>query len=450
MFGTLDVHDPNTCPRPSSTHRRGCRTAPRLGVRHRSLVAADSEHTDGRARVDQHRGDSDVGCSVHYIDDIDTVDEPSTGCCRPTGRDTTLPPVTTPPVDPAPVDVVDVAGGTVSGIRTFDAVDVDAVILDVSARLGPPTSDSGWQLTVGESCASSTDFRVLWWGFRMTFERYQGDGVVRDELAGWTVGDPTSSSSHHSVRLPGRPHRTSSRSRASGWGRPSPTSRTRGRTSTTVVTAASSWSIAAECSPSDSTTPIRSSGSEMVPSIAPSTRCADQRSPRRRDPYLHGFVAVEFDLGGEQGFCEFDRMARAVESASKRPGRPVVAPPVKIGARARCHAGTSAADQVVYGSSDDRRGPAAHEKMLSILKRRLEGAPDAPICSGNVGRRRRCSAPRAMCRLRSRGDAPLRRRSPTVRRERFPGPTIGPSEPAGLLHQVRVGVGTVASVRVRA
>lgn len=105
---------------------------------------------------------------------------------------TTLPPVTIPPVDPAPVDVVDVAGGTVFGIRTFDAVDVDAVILDVSARLGPPTSDSGWQLTVGESCAGSTDFRVLWWGdFRMTFERYQGDGVVRDELAAWTVGDPT-------------------------------------------------------------------------------------------------------------------------------------------------------------------------------------------------------------------------------------------------------------------
>lgn len=105
---------------------------------------------------------------------------------------TTLPPVTIPSVDPAPVDVVDVAGGTVFGIRTFDAVDVDAVILDVSARLGPPTSDSGWQLTVGESCAGSTDFRVLWWGdFRMTFERYQGDGVVRDELAAWTVGDPT-------------------------------------------------------------------------------------------------------------------------------------------------------------------------------------------------------------------------------------------------------------------
>ena len=25
----------------------------------------------------------------------------------------------------------------------------------------------------------------------MTFERYQGDGVVRDELSAWTVGDPT-------------------------------------------------------------------------------------------------------------------------------------------------------------------------------------------------------------------------------------------------------------------
>lgn len=88
--------------------------------------------------------------------------------------------------------MVDVAGGTVFGILTFDAVDVDAVILGVSARLGPPTSDSGWQLTVGASCAGSTEFRVAWWGdFRMTFERYRGDGVVRDELSAWTVGDPT-------------------------------------------------------------------------------------------------------------------------------------------------------------------------------------------------------------------------------------------------------------------
>jgi hypothetical protein len=95
-------------------------------------------------------------------------------------------------VDPAPAYVVDVAGGTVFGIRTFDAVDADAVIVDVSARLGSPTSDSGWQPTPGPSCAGSTDARVLWWGdFRMTFERYQGDGVVRDELSAWTVGDPT-------------------------------------------------------------------------------------------------------------------------------------------------------------------------------------------------------------------------------------------------------------------
>ena len=131
-------------------------------------------------------------------------------------------------------------------------------------------------------------------------------------------------------------------------------------------------------------------------------------------------------------------MARAVESASKRPGRPVVAPPVKIGARARCHAGTSAADRVVYGSSDDRRGPAAHEKMLSILKRRLEGVrPTAPICSGNVGRRRRCSAHVLM--LPSCGavvTCELRRRSPTVRRERFPGPLLSARVPQRTnLHQ---------------
>jgi hypothetical protein len=104
----------------------------------------------------------------------------------------TLPPVDLAPIEPAPVDVVDVAGGTVFGIRTFDAVDVDAVIVDVSARLGSPTSDSGWQPIVGEDCPGSTDYRVSWWGdFRMTFERYPGDGVVRDELSAWTVGDPT-------------------------------------------------------------------------------------------------------------------------------------------------------------------------------------------------------------------------------------------------------------------
>jgi hypothetical protein len=94
--------------------------------------------------------------------------------------------------DPAPIEVVDVSGRTVFGVSVFDAVDVDAVTLDVSTRLGSPTTDSGWQPTVGQSCAGSTDVRVLWWGdFRMTFERYQGDGVVRDELSAWTVGDPT-------------------------------------------------------------------------------------------------------------------------------------------------------------------------------------------------------------------------------------------------------------------
>ena len=115
----------------------------------------------------------------------------------PPASTTTLPPTTSPaaavpPADPAPIDVVDVSGRTVFGVSVFDAVDVDAVTRDVSARLGSPTTDSGWQSTVGQSCAGSTDFRVLWWGdFRMTFERYQGDGAVRDELSAWTVGDPT-------------------------------------------------------------------------------------------------------------------------------------------------------------------------------------------------------------------------------------------------------------------
>ena len=109
----------------------------------------------------------------------------------------TLPPATTepntvPPADLAPIDVVDVAAGTVFGYSTFDAVDVDAVAADVSARLGSPTTDSEWLASVGQSCAGATHFRVLWWGdFRMTFERYQADEVVREELSAWTVGDPT-------------------------------------------------------------------------------------------------------------------------------------------------------------------------------------------------------------------------------------------------------------------
>ena len=104
----------------------------------------------------------------------------------------TSPPLTVRPAEPAAIDVIDVSGRTVFGVSVFDAVDVDAVTGDVSARLGSPTSDSGWQSTVGQSCAGSTDARVLWWGdLRMTFERYRSDGAVRDELSAWTVGDPT-------------------------------------------------------------------------------------------------------------------------------------------------------------------------------------------------------------------------------------------------------------------
>lgn len=106
---------------------------------------------------------------------------------------TAVPPSTSTPADPAPIAVVDVSGRTVFGVGVSDAVDVDAVARDVSARLGSPTTDSGWQSMVGRfDCAGSTDSRVLWWGdFRMTFERYRGDGDVRDELSAWTVGDPT-------------------------------------------------------------------------------------------------------------------------------------------------------------------------------------------------------------------------------------------------------------------
>lgn len=106
---------------------------------------------------------------------------------------TTLPPATPPSADPAPISAVDVPGQSVFGIGIFNAVDVESAARDVSAQLGSPTSDSGWQSMEGQvDCTGSTDFRVLWWGdFRMTFERYQGDGIVRDELSAWTVGDPT-------------------------------------------------------------------------------------------------------------------------------------------------------------------------------------------------------------------------------------------------------------------
>lgn len=136
---------------------------------------------------------------------VETTPSPSPSVPQPvpiapptTTPATTLPPATSPPttvlsVDPAPIVSVDVSGRSVFGVGIFDAVDVEAVAGDVSARLGSPTSDSGWQSMAGQvDCTGSTEFRVLWWGdFRMTFERYQGDGAVRDELSAWTVGDPT-------------------------------------------------------------------------------------------------------------------------------------------------------------------------------------------------------------------------------------------------------------------
>lgn len=120
--------------------------------------------------------------------------QPSTTAQPPTTPPpTTLPPTTLPSADPAPIGAVDVPGQSVFGIGIFSAVDVETAAHDVSARLGSPTSDSGWQSMEGQvDCTGSTDFRVLWWGdFRMTFERHEGNGTVREELAAWTVGDPT-------------------------------------------------------------------------------------------------------------------------------------------------------------------------------------------------------------------------------------------------------------------
>lgn len=128
-------------------------------------------------------------CSASTSDSSGTITTPeSTVETAPP----TSPPTTVRSVDPAPIDAVDVAGRSVFGVGLFDAVDVESVAGDVSARLGSPTLDSGWQSMVGQvDCTGSTEFRVLWWGdFRMTFERYEGDGAVRDELSAWTVGDP--------------------------------------------------------------------------------------------------------------------------------------------------------------------------------------------------------------------------------------------------------------------
>jgi len=120
---------------------------------------------------------------------------PDTTRIEPAAPPTTTPPTTVPPAAPTPIDGVDVSGQTVFGLSLYEAVDVDAVAADVSARLGPPTNDIGWQPVVGESCAGAAEYRVLWWGdFRMTFERYQIDGANSDELSTWTIGDPTVSS----------------------------------------------------------------------------------------------------------------------------------------------------------------------------------------------------------------------------------------------------------------
>lgn len=130
--------------------------------------------------------------SVVTTDVVPDTIEPTTTTASPSSA-TTTPPTVVPPINPTPIVAVDVPGQTVFGVRIFDAVDVDSVAGEVSARLGAPTLDSDWQSMEGQfDCTGSTNYRVLWWGdFRMTFERYQGDGVVRDELSAWTVGEPT-------------------------------------------------------------------------------------------------------------------------------------------------------------------------------------------------------------------------------------------------------------------
>lgn len=134
--------------------------------------------------------------------DVPALDRPSTTTPPPatstttsptTSPTTTMPPVEVVSVDAAAIDAVDVADQSVFGIAIFDGVDVDAAVDDISARLGAPTLDRDWQSMQGQiDCTGSTQFRVVWWGdFRMTFERYEGNGAVRDELSAWTVGDPT-------------------------------------------------------------------------------------------------------------------------------------------------------------------------------------------------------------------------------------------------------------------
>lgn len=64
-----------------------------------------------------------------------------------------------------------------------------ALVDRISADIGEPTNDSGWQPMPDEwACIPETSFRTVWWDdFRMTFE---GDGSGDASVSGWSVGDP--------------------------------------------------------------------------------------------------------------------------------------------------------------------------------------------------------------------------------------------------------------------
>jgi hypothetical protein len=101
---------------------------------------------------------------------------------------TTLPPSVAPPSGGA---VLDLQAQTVFGFHV-GGVSIDQVINDVSAYLGPPTTDSGMHDT-GEDCIGTA--RVVRWGdLSITFNKrsVSADPSVPsyDAILLWTLGDP--------------------------------------------------------------------------------------------------------------------------------------------------------------------------------------------------------------------------------------------------------------------
>ncbi|TDT14840.1 hypothetical protein BDK89_0398 [Ilumatobacter fluminis] len=128
-----------------------------------------------------HRGDETFSGSYQWARPTDAVSLESTG-------EPTQPPTTTP-MGIAPESVVDVAQRSAFGWSFGDQVFVPALVDRLSADIGEPSFDSGWQSMPDVwACTGQAAYRTLWWGdFRMTIE---GDGSDDATVSGWSVGDP--------------------------------------------------------------------------------------------------------------------------------------------------------------------------------------------------------------------------------------------------------------------